>query len=142
MYDGMVGSVETKVPFVYIRVIGQSILCLSKFLLFALSLAWSFLFITPVVVVGLVEHVLAAELRIQAGADEEGAAHFAVQGISFFWWRDEPLFQHDGDEVVDALRGALRPEVKGLHRGKSLAQDHHRIHVGVHHDLDEEKGLC
>lgn len=62
MYDGTVGSVETKVPFVYIRVIGRRTLCLSEFLLFDkpyLSLAWSFLLLAPVVAVGLIKHIFA-----------------------------------------------------------------------------------
>lgn len=45
------------------------------------------------------------------------------------------MFEHDGDEVVDALRGALRSEIKRLLGGEGLAQDHHRIHVGVLHGL-------
>lgn len=63
MCDGTVGSVETKVPFVYIRVIGQGMLCLSEFLLFDkphLSLAWSFFLVAPVIAVGLVKHIFAA----------------------------------------------------------------------------------
>lgn len=62
MYDGTVGSVETEVSFVYIRVIGQSILCLSEFFLFDklyLSLAWSFFLVAPVIAVGLVKHIFA-----------------------------------------------------------------------------------
>lgn len=62
MYDGTVGSVETKVPFVYIRVIGRRTLCLSEFLLFDkpyLSLAWSFLLLAPVIAVGLIKHIFA-----------------------------------------------------------------------------------
>jgi len=91
----------------------------------------------PVLPVGLLEHVVAAQLGVEAGADEEGAAHLAVQRIGLLRGRSQPLLQHDGDEVVDALRGRLGAEVEGLGGRERLAQDHHRVHVGIHHGLGE-----
>lgn len=41
------------------------------------------------------------------------------------------MAQHDGDEALDALGGALGAEVKRLRGGKGLAQDHHCLHVGI-----------
>lgn len=38
--------------------------------------------------------------------------------------------EHDRDEVLDALGGALGAEVKGLTGGEGFSQDHHRLHVG------------
>ena len=89
----------------------------------------------PVLPVALLEHVVAAELGAEAGADEEGPAHLAVQRIGFLRGRGQPLLQHDGDEVVDALRGRLGAEVEGLDGRERLAQDHHGVHVGVDHRL-------
>lgn len=89
----------------------------------------------PVVAVGLLEHVLAGDLSFEFGADEEGAAHLPVEGVGFLRrWR-QSLPQHHGDEAVDALGGALCSEVKGLLGGEGLAEDHHRIHMGVLHRL-------
>lgn len=41
------------------------------------------------------------------------------------------MAQHDGDEVLDALRGALCAEVKGLGGRKGFAEDHHGLNVGI-----------
>ena len=91
--------------------------------------------VLPVVGISLLEHVFAGNFSIEFGADEEGAAHLAVEGVGFLWRRRESLPQHHRDEAVDALCGALRSEVEGLLRGKGLPEDHHRVHVGVLHRL-------
>lgn len=70
--------------------------------------------ICPVFSVGLVEHVLAADLGLQAGADEEGAAHLAVQRVGFLRRRSQTLLQHHRNQTVDPLRCALGTEVKRL----------------------------
>lgn len=91
--------------------------------------------IFPVVAVGLLEHVLAGDFSFEFGADEEGAAHLAVEGVRLLGRRRESLPQHHGDQAVDALGGALSSEVKGLLRGEGLPEDHHCVHVGVLHHL-------
>lgn len=91
----------------------------------------------PVLVVRLLEHVVAAQLGVQPGADEEGAAHLPVQRVGLLRRRGEPVLEHHRDEVVDPLGGGLRAELEGLFGGERLAQDHHRVHVGVDHRLDE-----
>ena len=101
------------------------------------SLAWSLLALGPVVAVDVVEHVLAGQLGVEARADEEGAAHLAVQRVGLLGRRGQSLLQHDRDQVVDALGGALRAEVERLFGGEGLPQDHHRVHVGVNHGLGE-----
>ena len=88
-----------------------------------------------VVVVDIHEHVPARDLSPELGAYKEGAGHLAVEGVGLLWRRREAVAQHDGDEVLDALGGALCAEVKRLSGGESLAQDHHRLHVGVHEGL-------
>lgn len=47
--------------------------------------------IFPVVVVGLLEHVLARYFSFEFGADEEGAAHLAVEGVRLLGWRGEAV---------------------------------------------------
>lgn len=89
----------------------------------------------PVVVVGLLEHVLTGYFRFEFGADEEGAAHLPVEGVGFLGRRRQSLPQHHGDEAVDALGGALSSEVEGLGGGEGLPEDHHCVHVGVLHRL-------
>lgn len=91
--------------------------------------------IPPVVVVGLLEHVPAGHLGLEFGADEEGAAHLAVQRVRLLGRRRQALPQHHWDQSVDALGGALSAEVEGLRGGEGLAEDHHRVHVGVLHHL-------
>lgn len=90
----------------------------------------------PVLLVGLLEHFLALQLRLQPGADEERAAHLAMQRVGLLWGRGEPVFEHHWDQVMDPLRGGLRSEVEGLCGRKGLAEDHHRIHVSIHHRLE------
>lgn len=82
------------------------------------------------------KHVLAPQLRVQPGADEERAAHLTVERVCLLWRRGEPLFEHHGDEVVDSLGGGLSAKFEGLHRGKGLAEDHHSVDVSVYHRLD------
>ena len=53
----------------------------NKVYLHLVSLAEIFLTVAPVLAVGLLEHVPAADLGLEAGADEEGAAHLTVQRI-------------------------------------------------------------
>lgn len=89
----------------------------------------------PVVVVGILEHVLAGYLGFEFGADEERAAHLAVEGVRLLRRRCESLPQHHRDEAVDALGGALSSKVKGLLRGEGLPEDHHCVHMGVLHSL-------
>lgn len=91
--------------------------------------------IFPVVVVGLLEHVIAGYLSFEFGADEEGAAHLAVERVCLLRRRRESLPQHHRDEAVDPLGGALTPKVKRHHRGEGLPEDHHCLHVGVLHRL-------
>lgn len=93
--------------------------------------------VLPVVGVRLLEHVFARDLSFEFGADEEGAAHLSVEGVGLLGRRRESLPQHHWDEAVDALGGALRSEVEGLHGGEGLAEDHHRVHVGVLHRLND-----
>lgn len=92
----------------------------------------------PVLPIGVIKHILAAQLCIQAGADEEGAAHLAVQRVRLLRRRREPVFEHDWNEVVDPLGGGLRAEVEDLGGGEGLAEDHHGVDMGVRHGLDEE----
>lgn len=83
-----------------------------------------------VAVVHVQKHVPARDASVQLGADEEGAGHLAVEGVRLLRrWR-EAVPEHDGDEVLDALGGALDAEVKGLAGGKGFSEDHHRLHVG------------
>lgn len=89
----------------------------------------------PVLLVRLLEHVLALQLGVEPGADEERAAHLAVQRVRLLRGRGEPVLQHHGDQVVDPLGGGLGAEVEGLVRREGLAEDHHRVHVGVYHCL-------
>lgn len=98
--------------------------------------------ILPIVIVGLLEHVPAGDLGLEFGADEEGAAHLAVQRVGLLGRRCQPLPQHHGDQSVDALGGALSAEVKGLRRGEGLAEDHYRVHVGVLHHLGRGNFPC
>ena len=63
-----------------------------------------------------------------------------MQGVGLLGRRDEPVPQHDGDQVVDLLGGALGAKVKGLLRGKGLPQDEDGIQVGVFHGLEEDGG--
>lgn len=42
---------------------------------------------------------------------------------------------------MDALGGALSPELKGVLRGEGLSEDHHGIHMGVLHCLEQEQQL-
>lgn len=91
--------------------------------------------VLPVVGVRLLEHVPAGDISLEFGADEEGAAHLAVEGVGLLGRRRESLPQHHRDEAVDALGGALGPEVEGLLRGEGLPEDHHRVHVGILHHL-------
>lgn len=90
----------------------------------------------PVLLIRHFEHLPALQLSIQPGADEERAAHLTVERVRLLGGRGEPVFEHHGDEVVDPLGGGLGTEVEGLRGGKSLAEDHHCIHVGIHHCLD------
>lgn len=88
----------------------------------------------PPLVVGIVhiqEHVLARYACIQFGANEEGASHLAVEGVCLFGWWSEAVAEHDGDEVLDALGGALGAKVKGLGGGECFAENHHRLHVSI-----------
>lgn len=64
-----------------------------------------------------------------------------MEGVGLLRGRGEALLQHHGDQVVDALRGALGPEVKGLRGGEGLTQDHHRIHMGVLHGLRDGQNI-
>lgn len=91
--------------------------------------------VPPVVAVGVLEHVRTGYFSFEFGADEEGAAHLAVEGVRLLGRRRESLSQHHGDEAVDPLRGALGAEVKRLGGGEGLPEDHHRVHVGVLHRL-------
>lgn len=90
----------------------------------------------PVFVVSRLEHVLAGQLGVEPGADEEGTAHLAVQRVCLLRWRGEAVFQHHRDEVVDSLGGGLAAELKGLPGGKGFSQDHHCIHVSIYHCLE------
>lgn len=96
--------------------------------------------VLPVVGVGLLEHVPAGDLGFEFGADEEGAAHLAVQGVRLLGRRRQALPQHHRDESVDALGGVLAAEVEGLGGGEGLAEDHHGVHVGVLHRLNTGHG--
>lgn len=89
----------------------------------------------PVLVIGILKHPLARQRCVQLGADEEGAAHLPVKRVGLFRRRGQPVLQHDGDEVVDALGGGLGAEIKGLARVESLPQDHDGVYVSVHHRL-------
>lgn len=89
----------------------------------------------PVLLIRRLEHVLALQLGVEPGADEEGAAHLAVQRVRLLGRRREPLLEHHRDEVVDPLGGGLGAEVEQLCGGEGLAEDHHRVHVSVYHRL-------
>lgn len=93
----------------------------------------------PVLLIRHFEHLPALQLSIQPGADEERAAHLTVERVCLLRGRGEPVFEHHGDEVVDPLGGGLGTEVEGHRGGKSLAEDHHCIHVGIHHCLDNTR---
>lgn len=93
----------------------------------------------PVLLIRHFEHLPALQLSIQPGADEERAAHLTVERVRLLRGRGEPVFEHHGDEVVDPLGGGLGTEVEGHRGGKSLAEDHHCIHVGIHHCLDNTR---
>jgi len=95
----------------------------------------------PVLVVRRVEHVLALQLRVQPGADEERAAHLAVERVRLLGRRRQPVFEHHGDDVVDPLRGRLGAEFKVVRGGEGLAEDHHRVHVGAHHRLETRREM-
>ena len=99
------------------------------------SVCWLGPSVPPVVAVGVLEHVLTGYFSFEFGADEEGAAHLAVEGVRLLGRRRESLSQHHGDEAVDPLRGALGAEVKRLGGGEGLPEDHHCVHVGVLHRL-------
>lgn len=92
-----------------------------------------------VVAVGLLEHGLAGESGLQLGTDEEGAPHLPVQRVGLLGWGDETVPQHDGNQVVDLLGGALGAKIKGLIGGEGLPQDEDGIQVGVFHDLGQER---
>lgn len=93
-------------------------------------------------VVHVQEHVPAGDVGLQLGADQEGAGHLAVERVGLLGRRGEAVAQHDGDEVLDALRGALHAEVEGLGGGERFAEDHHGLDVGVLKGLegDEKQG--
>lgn len=95
----------------------------------------------PVLLVSRLEHVLAAQLGVEPGADEERAAHLPVQRVRLLRWRREAMFEHHRDEVVDPLGGGLTAELEGLRGGEGLAEDHHRVHVSVYHRLGGEKEM-
>ncbi len=68
-----------------------------------------------------------------------------MEGVRLLGRRGEAVAQHDGDEALDALGGALGPEVKGLLRCEGFAEDHHRLHVGIREGLvgsTERRWLC
>lgn len=92
-----------------------------------------------VAVVHVQEHVPARDPRVELGADEEGAGHLSVEGVGLLGRGGEAVAQHDGDEALDALRGALDAKVEGLGRGEGLSQDHHRLHVGVLEGLTHDR---
>lgn len=94
--------------------------------------------ILPVIVINLLEHVPAADLCFEFGADQKGTAHLAVQRVRLFGRRRQALPQHHRDQSVDALGGILGAKVKGPQGGEGLAEDHHRIHVGVLHHLGRQ----
>lgn len=101
----------------------------------------SLLLLQPPLLVGVVdvqEHVLAGDFGAKLGADEEGAGHLAVQGVGLLGGRGEAVTQHDGDQTLDPLRGALGAKVKGVRVGEGLAQNHHSLHVGVLERLGRE----
>lgn len=50
------------------------------------------------------------------------------------------MFEHHRDEVVDSLGGGLRAKFEGFCGGEGLAEDHHRIHMGIYHCLDTGRG--
>lgn len=88
----------------------------------------------PPLIVGIVhihEHVPAGYACLQFGADEEGAGHFAVEGVCLLGWRGEAVAQHDGDEALNALGGALGAKVKWLRGGKGFPEDHYCLHMGI-----------
>lgn len=92
------------------------------------------LIILPPLVVGIVhiqEHVLAGYACLQFRADEEGAGHLAMEGVRLLRWRGETVAQHDRDEALDALGGALGAKVKGLIRCKGFAENHYGLYVGI-----------
>lgn len=97
---------------------------------------WLMVSVSPVVVVGLLEHLLAGYFCFKFGADEEGATHLSVEWVRFLGRRRQSLLQHHGDEFVDALGGALTSKVKGNLGREGLAEYHHCIHVGVLHRLN------
>lgn len=94
--------------------------------------------VPPVARVGLSKHVPARHLGLELGADQEGAAHLAMQRVRLLGRRREAFVKHHRDEAVDPLRGALSAEVERPRRREGLAQDHHGVHVGVLHRLPEE----
>lgn len=89
-----------------------------------------------VVTVRFLKHGLAGEAGLQLGTDEERATHLAVQRVGLLRRRDEAVLQHNGDQVMDLLSGALRAKVEGLFRSKGLPQDENGIQVGILHGLD------
>lgn len=97
--------------------------------------------VLPVVLVRRLEHVFALQLGIQPGADEEGAAHLAMQRVRLLGRRGEAVFEHHRDQVVDPLGGGLGTEVEGLHGREGLPEDHHSVHVSVQHRLETSHGF-
>lgn len=99
----------------------------------------------PPLVVGMVnvqEHVPAGYPSLQFGADEEGARHLSVEGVRLLGGWREAVAQHDGDEVLNALGGALGAEVEGFAGRKGFAEDHHSLHVGIHERLVASREKC
>lgn len=63
-----------------------------------------------------------------------------MEGVRLLRRRREAVAQHDGDEALDALGGALGAEVEGLRGREGFAQDHHRLHMGVLEGLTGSRG--
>lgn len=99
----------------------------------------------PPLVVGIVhiqEHVPARYACLQFGADEEGAGHLAMEGVGLLGRRGQAVAQHDGDEALDALGGALDAKVKGLSRGKGFTENHDSLHMSILEGLVGSKERC
>lgn len=66
-----------------------------------------------------------------------------MEGVRLFGRWGEAVAQHDGDEALDALGGALGAEVEGLGGSEGFAENHDRLHVSILEGLvsSEEEGL-
>lgn len=64
-----------------------------------------------------------------------------MEGVGFLWRRRQPVLEHGRDQVLDAARRVLRPEVELALPREGLAEDHHGVDVRPLHDLQNAHQL-